>query len=45
MKKEKYLLTENISNGLITAISKGSTDVVVSREGANNAIFTISKNS
>ena len=31
----------SVQNGLITAISKGSTDVVVSREGANNAIFTV----
>ena len=31
----------SVQNGLITAINKGSTDVVVSREGANNAIFTV----
>ena len=30
-----------VDTGIITAISKGSTDVIVSLEGANNAVFTV----
>lgn len=30
-----------VEKGVITALSKGSTDVVVSLEGANNSIFTV----
>ena len=34
-------ITVTLDKGIITALGQGSTDVVVSLEGANNAIFTV----